>query len=157
MNHRKAIAIALIQLNAGAKIYGVKFLDQGFVKADGKTYYYKDTSNLDIFMFDTVVVEARDSIGLAQVVEVDVSPARFSDLGCIRHIVCKIDLTAHRFKLDAENKAGQVFAMSEINERMARLRDQIGAEQFNSAAAMLGVKNAATEPQREDDEVIETK
>lgn len=140
MNHREAIA--LIQLNAGAKIYGVKFLDQGFVKADGKTYHYKDTSNLDIFMFDTVVVEARDSIGLAQVVEVDVSPARFSDLGCIRHIVCKIDLTAHRFKLDAE--AGQVFAMSEINERMARLRDQIGAEQFNSAAAMLGVKNAAT-------------
>lgn len=132
-------AIALMQLHNGARLYGVKFMAEGFVKPEQKTYTYKDTSGLDLAVMDLVVVEARDSVAIAQIVQLNVSPsASTMELGKVRHIVSKIDQVSHGAKLAKENEAVERLAMAEVGERLEKFRQQLGTTNFESVRMMLG-------------------
>ena len=132
-------AIALMQLHNGARLYGVKFMAEGFVKPEQKTYTYKDTSGLDLAMLDLVVVEARDSFAIAQIVQLNVSPSAAAvELGKVRHIVSKIDQVAHGAKLGKENEAVERLAMAEVGERLEKFRQQLGHTNFEAVRTMLG-------------------
>lgn len=137
MNTREAIA--LMQLHNGAKLYGVKFMAEGFVKPDQKTYTYKDVQGLGLAFNDLVVVEARDSVAIAQIVQLDVSPSASSvDIGKVRHIVQKIDMMAHNALLSRENAAVEKLAMAEVGERLDKYRQQLGGARFAEVSRMLG-------------------
>lgn len=143
-------AIALIQLHNGAKLYGVKFMAEGFVKPDQKTYTYKDTQGLTLGFGDLVVVEARDSFAIAQVVQLDVSPSETHvELAKVRHIVQKIDQVAHNARLKIENEAAQKLAIAEIGDRLDKYRQQLGGHRFSEVVTLLG------SPPAEEAEVIE--
>lgn len=131
-------AVALIQLHQGARLYGVKFMAEGFVKPDQKTYTYKDTQGLALAFNDLVIVEARDAYAIAQVVQLDVSPsAAHVELGKVRHIVQKIDLEQHHARLSRENNAVEKLAMAEVNERLEKYRAQLGGTRFGEVEQLL--------------------
>lgn len=131
-------AITLIQISKGAKLYGVKFMAEGYIKPDGKTYTYKDLTGEPRAFGDLVIVEARDSYAIAQVVELSVEPTAVADLGRIRHIVMGIDLVAHKERLAAARTAAQAFVMAEVNDRINQLRNNVGATNFDNVAKLLG-------------------
>lgn len=132
-------AIALMQLHNGARLYGVKFMAEGFVKPDQKTYTYKDVSGLELAVMDLVVVEARESFAIAQIVQLNVSPSSSTvELGKVRHIVSKIDQVAHGAKLAKEHEAIERLAMAEVGERLEKFRQQLGASNFESVRNLLG-------------------
>lgn len=140
-------AIALMQLHNGARLYGVKFMAEGFVKPDQKTYTYKDVSGLELSVMDLVVVEARESFAIAQIVQLNVSPSSSTvELGKVRHIVSKIDQVAHGAKLAKEHEAIERLAMAEVGERLEKFRQQLGASNFESVRSLLGGPVVDTRP-----------
>lgn len=128
--------VTVMQISAGAKLYGVRFLpDSG---GNSKIYTYKETTGMAIGFNDLVVVEVRDTYSLARVVEVGRSVIDSDiNLGQLRHIVSVVPLQDHEQLLRREREAKSKLALSEVNAKLESYRKLCGDSFLEQAQQVL--------------------
>lgn len=145
--------ITIMQLEAGAKLYGVQFLENGTKQPNGKTYTYKDTKGLHLTFNDYAVVEARQGYAVVKIVEIGRS---VTDLGCslgqLRHIISRVPTEQHEQLLQQEHNARQKLAMAEVTQRLDTYRKQFGGA-LDQAQQALGLAAPDTTVAAKDDTI----
>lgn len=131
--------IAVIQIQAGAKIVACQYVNNGpNPNAGGQVYHFKNVAALPLAKDDLVVVQTGNGFSLAKVVDADVRVNTVQiPLGQLKHIVSKVDLSSLQVVLEGENNAMHALALSEVTERMNKYKEQLGDGTFNSMAALL--------------------
>ena len=127
--------ITVMQLEAGAKLYGVELLDN----PNGKIYTFKETTGLPIGFNDLVVVEVRNTFALGKVLDVGRSVLDVGcPLGALKHIVAVLPLDQFELLKTKEREAKHKLAMAEVSKKLNEYRALHG-DILGQASRALGI------------------
>lgn len=127
--------ITVMQLEAGAKLYGVELLDN----PNGKIYTFKETTGLPIGFNDLVVVEVRNTFALGKVLDVGRSVLDIGcPLGALKHIVAVLPLDQFELLKTKEREAKHKLAMAEVSKKLTEYRALHG-DILGQASRALGI------------------
>lgn len=154
--------VTLMQLQGGAKIVSVRFMDTPDERSDlppqsksarfhaqmnggpsSSTYTYKCLTIPDVMINDLVVVETMGHFAVAVVAGIiPVSTMAGVDYDRLRHVVCRLPMTAYQEVLAAEGRAREALAMAEINDRLASVKRFMAIDHLNALQLSLAPPNA---------------
>lgn len=159
-------AVTLMQMQGGMRLVRVAFLNaneqdntptaarrRGDMPDMPAFHTYKCLTVADPRINDIVIVEARDTIALAKIVEVIASdPYHAIAYGTLKHVVGRVE-TGHLDYIKAEEgRVKDKLAIAEITQRLAQVQEYYGQPLATlSTAALLGRPAPAATP------VVETK
>lgn len=125
--------VNLMQMQNGAMLFKASFED------GDKQYAFKDVLGLDLKVGDRVVVEARDTMALVKVKQVNVRLAAIGcNIGALKHAVTKVDTTALDALKAREADAEDRLAAAEVYERLEKYQKQLGPRLDDAARLLAG-------------------
>lgn len=158
--------VTLLQLQGGAKIVSVRFVDTADERLDmsppsksarhplmngmpgsgsTRTYTYKCLTIPDVMINDLVVVETLGHFAVAVVAGIiPVSTMAGVDYDRLRHVVCRLPMAAYQEVLAAEGRARESLAMAEINDRLASVKRFMAIDHMNALQLSLAPPNVPT-------------
>lgn len=155
--------VTLLQLQGGAKVVSVRFMDSPEERIDmappakgsryphpnggGRTYTYKCLTIPDVMINDLVVVETMGHFAVAVVAGIiPVSTMAGVDYDRLRHVVCRLPMTAYQEVLAAEGHAREALAMAEINDRLTSVKRFMAIDHLNALQLSLAPTMAPPAP-----------
>lgn len=148
--------VTLLQLQGGAKVVSVRFMDSPEERPhpnnvrgapSSRTYTYKCLTIPDVMINDLVVVETLGHFAVAVVAGIiPVSTMAGVDYDRLRHVVCRLPMTAYQEVLAAEGRARESLAMAEINDRLASVKRFMAIDHLNALQLSLAPTIAPPAP-----------